>query len=44
MKTTVKKTAAGNRAIPLLTALVLITIVAAIVVFASGAALDLSTP
>ena len=34
MKTTVKKTAAGNRAIPLLTALVLITIVAAIVVFA----------
>ena len=34
MKTTVKKTAVGNRAIPLLTALVLITIVAAIVVFA----------
>jgi twitching motility protein PilJ len=34
MKTTVKKTAAGNRAIPLLTALVLITIVAAIAVFA----------
>ena len=34
MKTTVKKTAAGNRAIPLLTALVLVTIVAAIAVFA----------